>query len=354
MRNGKPIFVVSVFFLCLVMLSTVVSRIMSADTSAFHLYSIDPKGIHRSDADGQSQKTILNTSEMYGVSFSVAPSDTLIAILITERGVVPPGTGSYSVLPRNWLLLIDRNGKEITRLDDNVRKFSWSPDGERIAYITGTYYEGGVGFMTTGVWIFDLRDESKIRIEKDFPHEAIDGFIGGGFEINWAQHDTNIYIEDFDYLDGIYRYNIIAGKSEKVGHQGITFSPDGQFYLASLTECSSGIRVFRTATHEEITDQIDARFGGGVSDQSMNWVFDQGHLAHYFKEEYKFASENDRQLGRASSSKIAYNVLYDVEKDEIVKELTQPISRWTAGPGRLVFEDNGRFVVETYERLSGD
>ena len=353
-RSKAKLFVVSASILCLVILSSVVSRIMSADASGLYLYSIDPKGIHRSDADGQSKKTILDTSEMHKVSFTISPSDTLIAVLITERGVDSPGGLDFSVLPRNWMLFIDRDGNEITRLNDNVRKFSWSPDGEKIAYITGTYYDGGVGFKTTGVWIFDLRDSSKVRIEKNFPHETIDGYIGGGFKINWAKHDSNIYIEDFDYLDGIYRYNTSTGKSEKVAHHGIRFSSDGKYYLMTLSEANHLIRLFRTSTHEEITNQIKARFGEGIRNESMNWVFDQGHLARYFKQEYEFANENDRQLGKASSSRIAYNVLYDVEKDEIVKELTLPISRWTAGPGKLVFEDNGRFIVETYERLCGD
>ena len=311
----------------------------------------DKKRLYVLNIDTNEEKMIYETDKDFITDIRVSPSDTIIALLEKKRGVNSPESYDYVIQPRNSMVFIDLQGNEMARLDDEVQKFSWSPDGERIAYITGTDYEGGVGFKTTGVWIYDLRDGSKVRIEKDFPHKTIDGFIGGGVEINWAKHDSNVYIEDFAYLDGVYRYNTGTGKSEKVAHHGIRFSSDGKYYLMTLSEANHLIRLFRTSTHEEITNQIKARFGEGIRNESLNWVFDQGHLARYFKQEYEFANENDRQLGKASSSRIAYNVLYDVEKDEIVKELTLPISRWTAGPGRLVFEDNGRFIVETYEKL---
>ena len=314
----------------------------------------DKRHVYALDAGTNEEKLIYETELDYVTDVRLSPADTILALLLEKKGVTSPESYDYVIQPRNSMVFIDLQGNEMAKLDDEVQKFSWSPDGQKIAYITGTYYEGGVGFKTTGVWIFDLRDGSRVRIEKDFPHKMIDGFIGGGVEINWAKHDSNVYIEDFAYLDGVYRYITSTGKSEKVGHHGIVFSPDGKYYLMTLSEANYHIRLFRTSTDEEITDRVRARFGFGTGQHFMNWVFDQGHLAHYSKREYEFANENDRKLGKASSTRIAYNVIYDVDTDEIVKELTLPISRWTAGPGRLVFEDNGRFIVETYERLCGD
>ncbi len=343
--------VISGAVLGLLLLVFLAAEVIVGETSVSYLYSIDSYGIHRQDDSTGSEKVIFSTEGMYGVSFSLSPSDTVIAVLITERGITPPGANVYSVPPRNSLLFIDLNGNEIAILDEDVRAFSWSPDGERIAYITGTYYEGGVGFKTTGVGIFGLRDGSNIPITLDFPHQTLRGYEGGGYEINWARHDSIIYVRDFGYLAGIYRYDTKVGKSEKVDLKFIDFSPDGKFYIGHMEEGNDFVRLFKTSTNTEITDQIRGTFGVGeeLGEIYMDWVFGQGHLVHLLKYEYEFASESDRKLGKSTGRRVAYNVLYDVEKDVIVKEVTLPISRWTAGSGKLVFEKDGKFTVETYE-----
>ncbi len=286
----------------------------------------------------------------------VSPNGQLTGVMKTKRGITPSGAHDYSVLPKNSLVFIDVDGKEITTLDEDVRKFSWSPDGEKVAYIAGTYYEGGVGFKTTGVGIFDLKDRSKIQIKKDFTHKTIRGFEGGGIEINWAEHDSNVYIQDFGYLDGIYRYNTKIGKSEKVDYKGIDLSPDGKYYKEIVVgEGTAGIYVYQTATNEDITSQLIAKFGPEWSRVSLSWVFDKGHCLHVVNH-----SLEPVVIGKFSSGKdkwgypVKHNVLYDVKEDRVVKEVTLPVSRWTAGPGKLVFEQDGKFVVWTYEDVYGE
>ncbi|MFQ6008665.1 MAG: hypothetical protein ACE5K8_06905 [Candidatus Zixiibacteriota bacterium] len=333
-------FTSSVFLFFLI---TLIVTFGAGNPRASYLYSIDSYGIHKLDTSTDSEKIILNTEGMYGVYFSVSPSDTIIAMLITKRGITPPGAHDYSVPPKNSLVFIDRDGNEIMTLDEDVRKFSWSPDGEKIAYIKGTYYEGGVGFKTTGVGIFDLKDKSKTQIKKDFPHKTIRGFEGGGYEINWARHDSNVYIQDFGYLDGIYRYNTKIGKSEKVDYKGIDFSPDGKYYKEI-----EGIHIYLTATNEDITSQLIARFGPEWSRVSLNWVFNKGHCLHVIRKTAVQKAEFSWEYP------VVHNVLYDVEEDRVVKEVTMPISRWVAGPDKLVFEEDGKFVVWTYEDVYGE
>jgi hypothetical protein len=288
--------------------------------------------------------------------FKVSPTGKLVGVMKTKRGITPPGEHDFSVPPKNSLVFIDPDHAEITILDEDVRKFSWSPDGEKIAYIAGTYYEGGVGFMTTGVGIFDLRDHSKTQIKKDFPHQMVktasgELFEGGGIEINWPRHDSNVYIQDFGYLDGIYRYNTKTGKSEKVEYKGIDFSPDGKYYKEIVVgEGEAGINVYKTATNEDITSQLISRFGPEWSLVSLSWVFDKGHCLHVVNHSLERV-----KIGKFSSGKdkwgnpVKHNVLYDVEEDRVVKEVTLPVSRWTASPDKLVFEEDGKFVVWTYE-----
>jgi len=299
---------------------------------------LDKKRLHRLDVNTNEKKLIYETKEDLLIDISVAPTDTLIALLVKKEGVTPPDTFDYIVLPKNSLVFISPDGNEIGRLDEDVRKFSWSPDGQKIAYITGTYYEGGVGFKTTGVGIFDLKDRSKKQIKKDFPHRTIEGFKGGGYEIKWAKHDNNIYIRDFDYLDGIYRYNTKTGKSEKVDCNGIDFSPDGKYYIGDGT-------LYLTSTNENIMSLLRQKFGQQWTQFSLEWVFDKGHCLHFIAQ--KPIQKADGKWDYEGQ----YNVIYDVEKDEILKEVTLPISWWKGSPNKLVFEKDGKIIVETYEDL---
>ncbi len=342
--------------LCVMLLTFLVASISGDNESSLQLYSIDKHGIHKLNVRTGAKSVTYNTAGMYMVSFSLSTSDTVIAVLITKRGITPPGEHDYSVLPKNSLVFIDQDGNEIATLDEDVRKFSFSPDGEKVAYITGTYYEGGVGFKNTGAGIFNLTHRSKIQIQKDFPHKTLRGRESWGYEINWARHDSNVYIQDFGYLDGIYRYNTKIGKSEKVDYKGIDFSPDGKYYKEIVVgEGEAGINVYKTATNEDITSQLISRFGPEWSLVSLSWVFDKGHCLHVVNHSLERV-----KIGKFNSGKdkwgnpVKHNVLYDVEEDRVVKEVTMPISSWMAGPDKLVFEKDGKFTVWMYEDVYGE
>ena len=214
MRLNKIITLIALgFCLCVFLVSSLIIGAGRNKERTRYEYSLDSKGIHRLDTKSKERKIIFDTSGLYGASFSLSPSDTIIAVLVTKEGVTPPGAHDYSILPKNSLIFINTAGKEITRLDEDVRVLSWSPDGEKIAYITGTYYEGGVGFKTKGVCVFDLKDGSKRRITKDFPHPTIKDLKGkdiegGGYDVTWAVHDSNIYIQEFEYFDN--RLNLLG------------------------------------------------------------------------------------------------------------------------------------------------
>lgn len=326
---------------CLIIATVIVTGIEILGTVSLKFaYLMSGTGIHKQNIDTRSSEIIFKTEEMYMASFSISPLSSKIAVLVTERGTVPPGSHDYSILPRNYLSFIDTDGNELSRLDENVRKFSWSPDGEMIAYITGTYYEGGVGFKTTGVWIFNLNDMTKTQINKDFAHDSIKGYVGGGYEINWAKHDSNIYIRDFDYLDGIYRYNTKSGKSEKVEYYGIDFSSDGRYYV-------EGSQLYSTTTNENITEQLINRFGPEWDKVGLYWRFDTGHCLHVVRQ----TSQPVKVSKDRWENPAVYNVLYDVGTDRVVKEITLPVSRWTAGPDKLVFDKGKELVATTYREV---
>lgn len=305
-----------------------------------YLFSINSNGIHRLDLKNNSKELFFNTLGMYGVSFTVSPTLGNMAILITQRGFTPPGEHDFSILPKNYLIFTDDSGNKISRLNKDIRKFSWSPDGRKIAFIAGPYRESDIGFRTTGVGIFNLNDTSRTQITKDFPHDTVRGYIGGGYEINWAKHDSNIYIREFDKLGGIYRYNTKLGKSEQVPYLGINFSPDGKYYI-------EGAQLYLTATNEEITQQLIERFGPEWphSRVGLYWVFDKGHCLRVLRQTTEAVKVSEKRWENPS----VHHVLYDVENDEVVRKITLDISRWTAGPSKFVLEKEGKFEVWTFE-----
>ena len=346
--------IIIVFCLCLFLLPSVISKIIVNRTPLSYLYFIDSKGMHRLDTTSNEKKVVFNTEGLYEVSFSLSPSDTVIALLVTKEGVTLPGEHDYSVLPRNSVIFITPEGKEVAKLEEDVREFSWSPDGEKIAYITGTYYEGGVGFKTTGVWIFDLKNQSKKQIKKDFPHPSLRGFEGGGYEIKWAKHDNNIYIKDFDYCGGIYRYDTKLGISEQVKYKDINFSPDGKFYISEQFGDSIPQRLYISDSNLEITDRLKKRFGYDIQNASFYWVFQKSHLMHLIKKQIvtKIGKKAKVKVATAANqAPAAYNVIYDVEKDKVLKEVTLPTSRWKGNPGEVVLEKEGKIFIETYEDI---
>ncbi len=310
------------YLICLFLLITLFPLKIGVNrTSLSYLYFIDSKGIHRLDTTSNEKKVIFNTVGIYQVSLSLSPSDTVIALLVTKEGVTLPGEHDYSVLPRNSVIFITPEGKEIAKLEEDVREFSWSPDGEEIAYITGTYYEGGVGFKTTGVYIFDLKDGSKNQIVKEFTHPTIKDYEGGGYDLNWAVHDSNIYIQEFDYLGGNYMYNSKTGRTEKVPYKGVHFSPDGNYYLALPSEDFP--RLYVSTNNREITEQVKLKIGY----LPQSWMVDQKHHMLVEKVDFEPSFEDTVKQGKPKvmvkgERKIRLKTffIYDVEKDQIIKE----------------------------------
>jgi hypothetical protein len=310
----------------------------------------DKNRLYRMDLTTGKTRMIYEAGADYLDSIKVSPSDTIIALLVSYAGVTPPGEHDYSVLPRNLLVFVDPEGNEIATLDEDVRSFSFSPEGERVAYIAGTHHEGGLGFHATGVGIFDLRRLQKTPIVRDFLEDTAQNRESTGHDVTWARHDSLIYVRDFGYRSGNYRYDPRLGKSERVNCYAVDFSPDGEFYIQQPVE-GLDLRVFRTSTNEDVTERMKRRSSGYPGYIRIEWVFDRGHLAHFLTHSFTFDPTDQRRWRPATSTNVADNALYDVERDEVVAELPMPVSRWTAGPSRLVLEKDGKFVCESFDSV---
>lgn len=143
------------------------------------------------------------------------------------------------------LVIIDAKSNSSIVSFDNGYYFAFSPKGNAIAYATN--YPGKfqghnppVDYQK-GVWIYDFNSKSKKQI----------GTLGlDPIDINWSEHDCNIYIADYDKT---MRYNVINGKSEIVPYKGIYFSADGRYYANMATENTIS-KIYKTADNREMTE----------------------------------------------------------------------------------------------------
>jgi len=287
------------------------------------IYSKGGKGIYKQTPDGK-EVTIYETSkDVIGFrGFHLSPCGRYIAVIETTRGFTPEGKHDFEVLPKNSMVIIDTSGSVLYSLDEDVRKIVWSPDGNKIAYITGEYREGGVGFRTTGIYVFDLTDGSRKEITKDFEYDTLRGYHGGGYNLNWAVHDSNLYIAEFDRFGGNYMYDPKTGKTRQVSYKGIHFSPDGRYYLELRPEDSPHLYV--SATNEDLTEIAERE----LLRMPYSWISDRPHHLSGVRTKKVLKSGEPLQHNRAylnEEVKILEKtfLVYDVEKREVVEQWTE-------------------------------
>lgn len=287
------------------------------------VYSNGGKAVYR-EVSGAIPTAIYETTADFITNgdAKLSPTNNYIAVVETREGVIPPGGYDYSVLPENNLVIIDTSGNIICSTGDNARKCSWSPDGKKLAYIAGTYIEGGLGFKTTGVYELDVPICIKKKIVKDYSHPVVNGDEGGGYDLSWAKHDSNLYVQEFPALGGNYLYDPKTGKTQQVAYKGIYFSPDGRYYLSIDPE---GLRtsIYVTTTNEDITTRVRQR----IKELPAGWVSGRPHhllatISEYDIKRDAGSGEGKARAYPASKSPLRAQtfILYDVEKDSVEKE----------------------------------
>ncbi|MEM9290991.1 MAG: hypothetical protein AAGD01_04860 [Acidobacteriota bacterium] len=162
----------------------------------------------------------------------------------TYSDVVPGTRGKDTVnhyYENTVLHVLTLQGVEVHR-DDFVRRFAWHPGGEHLAYITGDFLEGGVGFAPTGVYFYQLKGRGN---PWPIHNRALD--------LTFSPVDQELYLYDPSHASGpVVRFNPKYRQIEGTSRQGIYFSPGGTFYYAPSYD-GSGLRLFLTEGDQEIT-----------------------------------------------------------------------------------------------------
>lgn len=191
------------------------------------------------------------------------------------------------------LQILNLDGEALSDPIDSVRRYVWSPDGNKVAYITGDHYEGGSGFLSTGTWILDMgsRENDPVKIYME------------GSDLNWRDNNK-LYI--WDVGDQVLRYDTNQKTIEDTSRNGIYFSPDGHYYFDPARE-GEPIRLFTTYDDQEVTQHYSFLTSEEIRHaQPRGWLDDRTLLIP--SPRYPDFSEFIYFLGKESDEKKAESV----------------------------------------------
>jgi PAN domain len=292
----------------------------------------------------------------------VAPDDVYVAVIETAEG--RQENGEYVVPPVNRLVILRADGTRVRTVDADVRQYTFSPDGSRLAYITGSYYEGGTGFKPTGAFILDIASGQSQRIA------GADLSI----ELNWiaTPEENALYLKTLDTNGtGIQRFDIARNTVDRPASPAFRISPDGRYYLvppyetieAGSCEPAAGddscLRVYERKSNSSIPFFQSRAIGTHVG-----WAYGQGHALLFTKRE---AVKVDRQMQRggrivrgrlAPQIRDADNTIYDVESRKPIERFRGVVggigdSEWIGSTRTLVVRDATRAQPAAPTALEG-
>jgi len=293
--------------------------------------------------DGKTTKTIFQTGKKAVYDIKVSPKNKYISALEVTEGIIE-GHG-YKVLPKNRLVIISQNGEIVNVIDEDIQRYDWSPSGDKLSCITGSYYEGGIGFRPKGIFIYNLITKEKRSIQG----------IPIPYKVYWGTTGNIVYIKDLFGENGkrVYRYTVNNHQLELTEYHDIYFAPNGDYYIRE-PDMEYDFAVFETQTNQPI--QLPENLG-----KPIRWVFDNGNYL-LFKNKDETIEYNKIPKSKPGAivppvwpkkrtlNSVTYSI-YDVKKGVVVKEeTTDMISDWivdkfsfpiqskSKAPGRLTLE----------------
>lgn len=290
----------------------------------------DERALYKLNYNSGIIKSIYQSTKDHISKLLISPDGNYISLIETKKGTFKKqGSGYiYDIPPKNRLIILNSDGNIVRVINDDVRKYAWCPDENKIAYVTGTYYEGGIGFMPTGIYILNLLTNKKNKIENvNYPRE-----------LHWLKTDYEnaLYIKALSQKPEkhILRYNIRKKRLEITRVKGIHFSPDGKYYIMYPYETiddglcdhppqqgTTCFRVYFTKTNQVISEFSEKSLGNPVG-----WVYGQGHFLMFIKQEYNYYEKKFTRGNKSYTHKLrkgikkSENFIYDVETKKLVQQ----------------------------------
>lgn len=192
------------------------------------------------------------------------------------------------------IMIVDTKSNKEIAFFNYTRLYSFSPNGDAIVYFEGPIgpYQGGPlpPSEEMGLWLYDFNRKTR---------EKIDTLGLGVMDLNWSEHDGNIYV----YGVKVYRYNVKAGRSEIVPYKGIYFSADGKYYIYAPSE--GGANIYRTEDNQ-------------LMDEWEKMIMEKS-TSKYPELRFRFWSRQLKALV-VSPGEDWQNIIFDVNKGKIIGE----------------------------------
>ncbi len=308
-------------------------------------------------ASGKTQEVY--RPDKYSIhELTVSPNNKYIAAInISDRVNIPDSVPEAYYMYS--LMVLHANGELARRLDMDVRRYVWSPDGKQIAFLTfapcrKTYWSS----CPTGAWILDVETSEVTKISE------------GAKEINWAAFDNAIYLYEHPRLHErgrVMRWDPVSGELQPRDYHDIYFSPDGKYYLSLWKDRARPTRLYDAMSNELIYDivvresflydgditvpfpeDLGSLFNCESSKTPWGWVFNKGHYLMFSKEESTVETEGSGPVKRIVKKTVhsLTHSIYDVEQGKVIKQFDGDVWKWVGSGHQIVVERDGKVVLE--------
>lgn len=299
---------------------------------------------------GEIQK-LYHSDKYWTHSLTVSPNNKYIAFI--EETEPKYRRNGYEAAPQYNLVVIDDSGKLISRIEMDVKKYVWSPDGEKIAFLTFRPCDPDYAYKCpSGAWVFDISTSEKIKIRDR------------AYEVNWALFDSAVYLYDHG---AVVRLNPRSKELESTHYKDIYFSPDGRYYLRLWKDEGQPIQLYETSSNNELfaikvykkllpsgdtTEPFPKNIGDLWSSHDLDpphgWVFRHGHYLLFTKAKVLTKTEGQGAIKVIKSREVqeVKNYIYDPSQRKVLKEFEGIISSWIGNGNKIVVERKGKILFE--------
>ncbi|HJS42437.1 MAG TPA: hypothetical protein VJ755_03130 [Gemmatimonadales bacterium] len=259
-------------------------------------------------------------------ALSIGPGQERIALLemsAKDRGGDPAHTSE--------LVVIDPEGRMVVRIDRNIQRYAWCGDS-CLAYISGEYYEGGVGFKPTGAFVHNL----VTREERFVPDVPL------AYDLTWAPFDSSVYFKSLGRPSGenVYRFHLSTGIVSATSYKDFGFSPSGKYYLQMRGENNDTTRLFETRSNRSVPlpDRRTVGDPGG-------WVFTEGNFMLFARRHAPQTQDRSEQGIKVGRPPTAEYTVWNVESRRVSRRLSGEILPWARPRGVIPVLSGGRIDV---------
>lgn len=301
---------------------------------------VNHNSVVRYDHSTGSESILYSHANIFIQNLTVSSTGRFLAFIEATEGII--SGNEYKVLPKNTLRILDPSGTVIHTVEKDVRRYAWNPAENKMAYITGKYYEGGIGFLPEAAYYFSLETKEIIKI---------DG-VNSPYELAWKTETNSFYIKTLYPLNNsrVFRYDIDNRKLVPTNYFDLHFSPDGDYYAHFPDESDAKFRLYRASTNQEINRELFLPLGSPV-----NWVFVSGHLFLFEKKEMEITKAPSKGPLAAVKERNIKSIKYsffDPGEGIVVKELeNMTLGEWISQSAVLPFVKDGKMSFYTFTNL---